>query len=414
MVTLADLRAREVFLHWAEAVAITRALIELCPRGDEAGNRVPEAHEVQISADGTLSILGLGPSAKDAVQRIARIFDGMVAEHDLPVQLRLVAVTALAASGPYDSLMALHEALGPFERPNRMAQIASAYERYRVALAAKPQPIGQAEPPPPQPAVRLSTKTQASAGQPFWRRKRVALAVVAAVVAAGGAWWLLSASGAAGTFDVRHVPSAVTRTASAVTAAVAAGAQDLAARVGIGRTSGAAAGQRRPEAAPEPAAAPPPPRRPGPDAAGTLRSRTIVPRTSFVFQAPAPPIQPSPPLLAATAPMEPEPEPEAAPPPPPPDLSIIYSASDPDVQPPVLLRPQMPVDPPPGRRLEDMPLVEIVVSEYGEVESVKLLTPPRAPNDIMMLSAAKAWLFQPAICNGAYVRSRTLVRITLP
>lgn len=419
MVTVADFRSRQVALHWAEAVAIVRAIIELMPRGDAAGTRVPDPSEVQIEHDGTLAILGLGPAAKDAVQRVARMFDGLVAEHELPVQLRLVSVTALSATGPYESVADFYNALAPFERPNRVAQIASAYGRYQAAATAGPPPAQDPQADKFVKPVVKSSPRQKRQGPPLWKRKRFALAValVLAAGAAGGAWWWFSKSGALGRFDVQQVRTAVTETASAVTAAVAAGAENVASRIGLGSRTEAAV--EAPEAATE--------RTPAPAASkkktvssftadGKLRSTRVATRALAPLPDPPEPARPSVAIAAEARAAETARRLRALvrPEVPPADLTIVYSASDPAIEPPMLVRPQLPLDPPPGRRLEDLPLVEIVVSEEGRAETVKLLTPPRGVHDVMMLSAAKAWLFQPATKDGAAVRCRTLVRITLP
>jgi len=91
----------------------------------------------------------------------------------------------------------------------------------------------------------------------------------------------------------------------------------------------------------------------------------------------------------------------------------IYSSNDIGVTPPVTVRPQMPVRPPPGVPADALGVVEVIVSDTGEVESVRLLSPPRTLHDRMMLSAMKTWLFQPAMKDGRAVRFRHLIQITL-
>ena len=90
----------------------------------------------------------------------------------------------------------------------------------------------------------------------------------------------------------------------------------------------------------------------------------------------------------------------------------IYSAADLDVVPPTSVRPTLQSEPPPGVRPETLPLVELVISASGEVESVKLRTAVPDVRTSMMISAVKAWRFQPATRNGRPVRYRYLVRLT--
>jgi hypothetical protein len=101
----------------------------------------------------------------------------------------------------------------------------------------------------------------------------------------------------------------------------------------------------------------------------------------------------------------------AAPPPALPDVKI-YSGIDAAVVPPSLLRSRLPSEPPPGVRADALPEVEIVVSETGEVESVKLLTPQAGVGPSMMLSAIKTWRFHPASLDGEPVRYRLRMRLT--
>jgi hypothetical protein len=54
--------------------------------------------------------------------------------------------------------------------------------------------------------------------------------------------------------------------------------------------------------------------------------------------------------------------------------------------------------------------MEVVVSERGTVERVRLLDGPRRMSDIMLLSGAKAWRFQPAMKGDTPVRFRTVLR----
>ncbi|MGE0814442.1 MAG: hypothetical protein AB7O28_16315 [Vicinamibacterales bacterium] len=90
---------------------------------------------------------------------------------------------------------------------------------------------------------------------------------------------------------------------------------------------------------------------------------------------------------------------------------LLYSADDRDVTPPVMRRQQLPsalLDPamvPP----EDWPILELLIDERGTVEQVRLHARQPAPGQTlyrhrMLLAAAKAWQFEPALRNGTPVR----------
>ena len=62
---------------------------------------------------------------------------------------------------------------------------------------------------------------------------------------------------------------------------------------------------------------------------------------------------------------------------------------------------------------EDVGLVEVVISETGEVERVKLISAPANVHESMLLSAIKAWHFVPAEKDGQAVRYRQVMPITV-
>jgi len=104
------------------------------------------------------------------------------------------------------------------------------------------------------------------------------------------------------------------------------------------------------------------------------------------------------PLLVIAEPFEPD--------------STIYTEADSSVVPPELVRPRLPMLPPPGVRLEDLPRLELLVSPTGEVESVKLMSPGAGVHPAMMLSAVKNWRFAPATLAGQPVRYRHTLWLT--
>ena len=62
---------------------------------------------------------------------------------------------------------------------------------------------------------------------------------------------------------------------------------------------------------------------------------------------------------------------------------------------------------------EQVGLVEVIVSEMGEVEHAKLLSAPQNVLESMLLSAIKAWQFTPAVKDGMAVRYRQVMPITV-
>ena len=96
------------------------------------------------------------------------------------------------------------------------------------------------------------------------------------------------------------------------------------------------------------------------------------------------------------------------------DSDKVYSRSDASVTPPRQVFPALPAQPSPGRRPEDLTVLDLVVAADGRVEHVRLRTAPRDVHEFMLVSAAKAWRFEPATVDGRPVRFRLSVAITSP
>jgi hypothetical protein len=71
----------------------------------------------------------------------------------------------------------------------------------------------------------------------------------------------------------------------------------------------------------------------------------------------------------------------------------------------------LPQQPAPG---VDTGYFDIIVDEKGDVEFVKLHSPMHRYQDRMLVAAAKAWKFRPALLNGTPVKYRLQISIILP
>jgi hypothetical protein len=85
----------------------------------------------------------------------------------------------------------------------------------------------------------------------------------------------------------------------------------------------------------------------------------------------------------------------------------IYTAADLDVAPPILRAVDLPRWRPSDGASSDA--VEVMVSRDGGVEHIRLVSQPRRMIDMMELSAAKMWRFDPALKDGAPVRYRLVL-----
>jgi tetratricopeptide (TPR) repeat protein len=106
----------------------------------------------------------------------------------------------------------------------------------------------------------------------------------------------------------------------------------------------------------------------------------------------------------------------AEPPPPPapvmPQAPRTYSANDPGITAPVIIRQKVPAYR--GKVVEAANgIIEVVIDTTGAVESAKMRVPLNAQYDKLVLAAAKGWQYQPATLQGAPVKFRKMVQITL-
>ena len=88
----------------------------------------------------------------------------------------------------------------------------------------------------------------------------------------------------------------------------------------------------------------------------------------------------------------------------------IYSKTDLQVTLPVSVYPRFPPEPP-GTNMTGRMVLELTISDVGLVERVRTVTMPRNIHEFMLLSAAKAWRFEPARIGGHAVRFRHLMVI---
>ena len=88
----------------------------------------------------------------------------------------------------------------------------------------------------------------------------------------------------------------------------------------------------------------------------------------------------------------------------------VYSAAETDVQPARLLRSQLPQEPAADARTG---YFELLVDEAGDVEFVRLISPTHRYQDRILVAAAKAWKFRPAMLHGRPVKYRLTIPIIL-
>jgi TonB family protein len=377
---MADLSRPELSLHWDEAVAVVAEVAAvLSARGLSS---VPASESIVLTAEGTLRLLDEGPLHAVAAQgtptqRLGTMLALVLSSVACPPELRQLVVHSMADPPAYATVEAFAEALAFFERPARhdllKAVAARASEGALQARAHVELERLQTR------ARNLPDTANIRSGKALSHVRRVVLLVAAAVV----------------------VLSALVGAVLALLAANPAGAtitERVRARVeGIAQKGLEAIGVRTPDALPAAAVETPAPVAPKP----VKRTPRELPLTISVRAIEGRSI----PALSSFATPEPR------------DLVVsdetIYAAGEDGIEPAVLMRPQLPSQPPSTVPAQDVGVLEIVVSATGAVEHVRLISTANRYHDRMIVAAAKAWSFEPATKDGRPVRYRARIRVTL-
>jgi hypothetical protein len=96
------------------------------------------------------------------------------------------------------------------------------------------------------------------------------------------------------------------------------------------------------------------------------------------------------------------------------EVDRVYTVADEGVVPPAELHRQLPTEPPLGLAVGAVGQLEMVIGRDGVVEVIRLHTPLNRFHERMIVSAAKAWRYEPATRRGLPVRFRLFRTINLP
>ena len=426
VLTLSDLLTRTVMVEAHEAVAIVLEVADRILARDAAADGAPDLRQVQVSSAGRVTITGTVHG--EPVRRLGQLLQALLAQSSPPVQLRLVISQATAPEPAYESIRDYTDALAYFARPDRAASILGLYAR-----ALESSELDQ-----PGPALTLDAiaplphadgSSRAATGQapdkvrPRSRRRLILIGAVAGLVVAG---LVASQFGRSGRLLHRQqqVSSAVVSASDAIGTALVSGVSAVTERTGLGRIVPA----REATVAPTHVELP------------TARSSRTARKLRRVVRAPVfrvfdlefrPALSDGQDALPASSSdtvegvsaanrhlhsavgVDPATGPQhwtAA------DLTCvnlpdgtIYSSGSGGVAPPVGVRPQLPRELPSGIDMDTLARIDLVIAEDGTVQSVQLLGKRSTVRESMMLSAAKAWEFKPALKEGRPVKYRKTV-----
>ena len=442
--TLSDVLARGVAVQWHEAVAVVRAATEALIGNPEQTQSVPELHQIQVLPSGRVAVIG-GTVVPEPVRRLGQLLLATLGQSEPPVQLRLLISQATAPIPAFASMREIDEALGYFERPGRDAVLQDLHARASqaaVVSALVTMPTLDTIAPLPRSDEPRTSRNKPAAKSTAGAVRLVSVGAVVLLLCGAGAQYLRVTGRLPG---ATHMVSATASRAFRVFGdTVVNGLSWVTERVGLGRmvsgepsavehpqpdatssTNSARAERTRPvsmETARAETGQSLSPHTPGSTRAtdvavnvpGELDTPTDTPaarmapfaafdlepvvgpasRSEAVTEAPALSNRPSGAHDAGG------------------DDPAIYSPQSEGVSSPIAVRPQLPRELPADVNRSELRLIELVISPLGTVESVKLIGDPRNVHDSMLLSAAKAWVFRPAVKDGVPVRYRKTVSVT--
>ena len=402
-VRVADVLARSIPIHWDEAVALLQDLIDTVTSAYR--DDIPGFDDVLIDANGVVTI-DHGYRGERGPVAAGRALHTLLATADVPVALRLF-VTQATVPDTHGSLEAFANGLAYFGKSGRTELIRSIHARYRAAVGDAPEtPAQRSSSPPPVPVTTPNVPFEPPERRPKRTLPKWAFAAVAAVVVISAlvvVWQ--SIGGGTGQSPVSAAKSAARAAADMLSTVAPTPVESTNAKPSLPSSRSGASGPEKPEAGAPSRRDIRVPKLP------TIASRETVDPARIpaivAYETLRAPLMPSafepPALTSAAGTLE-----RAS------RVKAIYSREDSDVQPPVMLYPQMPPPLIVGASSEGIVnSMELVIATDGSVERVRLVSVPRRMADMMLLSGAKLWRFSPAVKDGEPVRYRTTLSWTV-
>jgi len=379
--SLADVLASRMQMHWFEAVAIAQGVCHaILQTAGPADSKAPPLSNVALTSLGTIEISAGVPAADSSVLFVRGILLAALPD-DQPVQLRLF-VLQLDSPSHIATLRDLSTALEYFERPGRSELIRAVVNRYIANGLEQPKTTRADN------AKRLDNRWRP------WIAAAIVVAGAAALVGMGHGWL----NGALGTKSRTSVSARLL----AATRSVAVGnLQALGERIGL--VSVPAPEKSDAVVRKEPSRHP--------------RVRTASVRREAPIEVPTAPgpvlVVASPPTAHATA--------DAA-------SALnefaheggtveigagVYDSRDADVTPPVELWPYLRTLRA-GTSPAGIATFDLVIDEAGAVQSARVQVPLKRWDHVMLLSAMKTWHFRPATKDGHPVKYRKQLLVDVP
>jgi hypothetical protein len=388
--SIADILKPQFARTWQEAVAVVQELASVA--GDLDVLPLPE--DLSLTDEGTLVPGFAGEAGEPPVTALARLLRDLLEGTEAPEALRNLAAESAGPAPAHATVQSFTRALAFFERPGRTNEL--------MALAGRLRAAGFAEVDPEKELERLRAKvasgdtpkaedTRRRAGVPVRSRSRIlvpvaALASVMGVLAValvwGGPMLLEQLRGKPVVIDVSQTGVEPLPDSSEPPAGANGPIRD--GKPAVATSGGLPSGGRR-------------------DTQPAMADGTALDRRSFA--APVVTSDSIPPGWVVTVARRTSVQRAF-------ELTAggLYSSADSRVEPPVLVRRQLPSARNPDA---ETGYFDLVVDQYGLVEQVRLVSPTNSFRERMLVSAAKAWQFRPARLDGRPVRYRVQIPITI-
>src|SRR6478672_8435445 len=406
MYRVSDILNPEFARSWHEAVAIVQEIVsQLAP-----GATIPGPEDLLIDDNGKLQ-LGFGPDeAQNPVSILATLLKSLLNGVDAPGGLRDLAAENAKSNPALSSVSAFERALAFYERPGRASELQAIAARLRGFTATSVEPPEDPQAEFDRLREKLAAKAEADepteAGKPVKRFSRRTIAIAAGVE--------LAILGAIVVYARPHYLNQTSELSDRVEQKLADTISSGLNKMGSGGPSAstaAVAAEAMPAGPPEPAK----PSRPAPATHPVVTTLTEkAARTPILLPTGSVPLTTGGVATGPTFTMAPAPGPLTAGPRVDPGLNTgpiqTYTPADAEVDPPRITRQQLPRQPEPG---DDTGYFDVIVNETGDVERVQLVSPMRRFQERMLMAAAKAWKFRPALLDGQPVRYRMRIAIIL-
>ena len=422
MISLADLRARDVTPTWQEAVAVVQELLQTTIATTGSPDRLPDLEHVALIANGDVVALPGSLRPDNPVRHLAILLQLLTEQTPMPEQLTALIAANVADPPQHATAQAFGEALAFFERPGRKGDIErlvaragdaeaqtradEELQRLKVKAAEAAERAEREEPRPEESAADVRRDLRlpaaltaaaiivfAAAGLYYWR-------VTSVQVVASVSHDATVPHGAAATAgETAQSASLLDKARQGLSAAVQAAKETMggASPVKEVELPPAAIEAAQREAVPDRRLSRPEPSRAAPGEAERVEARPPAVRPEWVPV--SEPVDETMELATVARATE--------------RGDFVYSGRHMDVVPPVLLRQMMPQLPPPDIPLDQLGVIELVIDRDGSVEQVRLAPWANRYQERMFVAHAKSWRFQPATRDGHPVKYRMRMRLTI-